>query len=314
MKRKIITLLLITLLTLTVFGVTVFAEESNPAPSPELTFDIKYTSDSVLYSGISYETYVEPGTLKIGFEIVKDLPVGYAIYDSTDTPYIDGIRVNDETVESLKMLLTEDVYNYTIDVKTVYAEGILGDLASMSDGTYDWASLLSHPIVLLQGIYFTLAIVSILAGIVTAFFGRGKKVKTADEIAAKVSEASELAIVNVEKRITERVISEVLPIVQLIFDDVQNAVKAIVLSTSKSKEAPIALLETLKDSADVSTSKLIDEIRAKVEECIAKECADHEEKAAFLHTLSSSERPDVPVSETSTTPVETVVTETKSVF
>lgn len=313
MKRcKLVTILITVLLLSTLFSLSVFAEESAEQPTPELVFDIKYTSDSVHFSGISYETYVEPGTLKIGFEIVKDLPMGYTIYDSADTPYIDGIRVNGSTVESLKMLLTEDVYTYTIDVKIVYVEGILGDLASMSDGTYDWAKLLSNPLVLLQGVYFALAIISIVSGIISAFIGKSKKVKTADEIASKVQDASEIAISNVEQRVTECVISEVMPIVQKIFDDVQNIVKAITLSTSKSKDAPLALLDTLKESANVSTSELIDKIQATVKEHLDKETAAHADKTAFLQELSNY-KPESPVEDSEPqTPQPTV--EHKSIF
>lgn len=311
--KKICAAILTLILVFTLFGLTAFAEEPESTVVPETVIEVKYSPDSVRYSGILYEMYIEPGTLNVGFEIVKDLPIGYTVYDVADTPYIDGIRVNGETVNSLKIPLTEGVYTYTIDVKIVYVEGLLGDIASMSDGTYDWAKLLSNPIILLQGIYFVLAIVSVLAGILAAFFGRNKKVKTADEIASKVSDASETAIANVEKRVTERVISEVLPIVQKIFDDIQNVVKAVTLSTSKSKEAPIALLETLKDSASVSTSELIDKVQAAVKEHLDKENADHTEKAAFLHSITTSEKPNSGES-ASTVPAEPPQPATKSIF
>lgn len=283
MRRKLCALLTLVLVLGLLFGISTSAEES----TPETLFEVKYSSDSVLTSGITCEPYVEPGTLKIGFEIIKDLPTGYTIYDSGDTPYIDGIRVNGETVDSLKIIISEDVTKYTVDVKIVYAAGILGDLASMSDGTYDWVTLLENPIVLLQGIYFALAILTLCAGMVSAFFGKRKKVKTADEIASKVSEASETAIVNVEERVTKTVISEVLPIVQKIFDDFQNVVKAVTLSTSKSKEAPIALLDTLKDAANASTSELIDKIQEAVKVEIAEDAAVREERLKTLREFAN---------------------------
>lgn len=313
MKHKIFILLVTLSLLCTVFSISAFADETS-TPVPETVFDVKYTSDSVLYTGISYETFIEPGTLKIGFEIVKDLPIGYEVYDQVDTPYIDGIRVNGDTVESLRMLLTENVYTYTIDVKIVYSEGLLGDLASMSDGTYDWANLLSNPIILLQGIYFTLAIISVFAGILSAFFGRKKKVKTADEIASKVENASEVAIANVEQRVTSCVMSEVMPIVQKIFDDIQNVVKAITLSTSKSKEAPLALLETLKESANVSTAELIDKIQVTIEERLDKEVEAHDKNVAFLHEVASNATPVESSVEHSSTKNGSTPGNTKSVF
>jgi hypothetical protein len=261
----------------------------------ETVFDVRYSADSVRFSGILCEPYVEPGTLKEGFEIVKDFPIGYAIYDDGNTPFIEGVRVNGEFVESLKVFYTEDVSTYTVEVKVVYADGILGDLASISDGTYDWAKLLENPIILLQGIYFTLAILSVVVGIVTAFVGRRKKIKTADEIARKVEEASETAIVNVEKRVTESVIAEVIPIVQKLFDSMQNVVKAITLSTSKSKEAPIALLDTLKESANDSTKELIDQIQKVLKDALEKEAATHEANVKTLHEISTP-KPVAPVS------------------
>lgn len=288
MRRKIGILVVFVMVLIAVFGVTAFATTEAPAETVETVFEVKYSSDSVYFAGITCEPYVEPGTLAVGFEIVKDLPVGYAIYDAGDTPYIDGIRINGETTESLKVLLTEGVTTYTVDVKIVYVEGILGDLASMSDGTYDWAKLLENPIILLQGIYFVLATLSIVVGLVATLFGKGKKVKTADEIANKVAESSEIAIANVEKRVTDAVIDEVIPIVEKILDSTQNVVKAITLSTSKSKDAPIALLDTLRDSANVNTAELIDTIKNTLQNALNQESAVHEERAKELHEIANA--------------------------
>lgn len=308
-KFKIPVILIAVLSLITLFGFSAFATSETDSSDAEITFEVVYTSDSAVKSGISYETYVEPGTLKVGFEIVKDLPIGYVVYDSESTPYIDGIRLNGDTVETLNFHIDENVTHYTITVKTAYADGFLGDLARMSDGVYDWSEMLSNPLVLFQVVYTVLALLSVISGIGAAFLGKKKKVKTADDIAGKVTEASETAIVNVEKRVTDCVIAEIMPIVQVILDDVQNVVKAITLSTSKSKEAPIALLDTLKDSANVTTEALIEKIKQALTDSISLDNQHREENLKFLHELSAEVVK--PVEEVST---DVTKTEEKSIF
>lgn len=220
--------------------------------------NIIYTDDSVSYYGISWEVYIDVLTKNVYLEIINELPVGYVIYDSPDTPYIDGIRVNGSTVDSTKFAIdwTQDL-NYEVIVKVDYAEGIVGDLARMSDGTYDWTKLLENPVGLLMALYYILATLSVAIGIFAMWFGKNKKVKTANEISKSVEEkAHESAMSVIEDK--------VIPIVTSFQNTSQALVKAFALTTSKSKEAPTALLDVLQTVSSTDAVAAIEQAKAAI--------------------------------------------------
>lgn len=220
--------------------------------------NIIYTDDSVFYYGISWEVNIDVLTKNVYLEIINELPVGYVIYDSPDTPYIDGIRVNGSTVDSTKFAIdwTQDL-NYEVIVKVDYAEGIVGDLARMSDGTYDWTKLLENPVGLLMALYYILATLSVAIGIFAMWFGKNKKVKTANEISKSVEEkAHESAMSVIEDK--------VIPIVTSFQNTSQALVKAFALTTSKSKEAPTALLDVLQTVSSTDAVAAIEQAKAAI--------------------------------------------------
>lgn len=303
MKRIKLYAILISLFVSTLFATAAFAEEPSEPTSTGWTETVLealektnpnivlgYTPDSVLGEGVSCELFVDGISKKFGFNIVEDLPMGYVIYDDKSTPHIEGVRVNGEAVTSLEYAIDANaiVSEYKVDVKIVYAEGVFGDLAQMSDGTYDWSKLLSNPIVVLQAVYYALAVLSVAAGILAAFFSRNKKAKTADEIAAKVDEAAKSSLEDIKKEVVDTVMAEATPVLQNILNDMQNVVKAIVIFTSKSKDAPIALLDTLQQTSDISVSKIIDEIRENVKHSVKAAEENHAANVATLHSIAQS--------------------------
>ena len=285
-------------------------DASSTTVVPEYTVVVKYTDDSSTLKGISYETYVDPATLTVCFKIVDDLSLGHIIYDNPDTAYIDGIRVNGDTVDTLTIPIAQGTV-YEIAVRTVYEDNLLGDIAKVIDGNFDFKALLENPIALLIGIYYVLSILAIVVAAVSAFFSKSKKVKTADEIAAKVDESADVAIEKVKTEVTDTVLLEMSPILQTILDGIQNVVTAITLSTSKCKEAPLAMLDTLQKTAESNNlNSLIDDIRKTVSDGISKEDDD---RSANLRTLQEIAESATSVVNTLNSSTDATYT-TKSVF
>ena len=314
-KRKIFVAFIMAAVMSVLLGVTAFASEATEEPSmPEqswadkvtdaiaskpVNITIKYSYDSVRSGNVTYETFTDLANEYAGFKIIEDLPMGYEIYDDPSTEYVEGIRVNGERVDSTKILIDylsdKESFEYVVEIKVVYADGILGDLARMNDGTYDWSELLSNPVVFLQIIYYALALLSVTIGIFMLFKNKDKRVKTADEIASKVETAAHATLEDIKTQVVETVLAEATPVLQNILDNIQNVVKAVTLSTSNAKEAPLALLDTLQNTANASVSKIIDEVRSNVEEHLNTVIADKEANLAALRSIAntSTEVPEV---------------------
>lgn len=242
--------------------------------------NIIYTDDSVITSGIYTDGTVDVLSKQVLFIIDVDLPAGYAVYDDPSTEYIDGIRLNGGTVNSYRVPIdhTQDV-DFELVVRTVYAEGFLGTVAQMSDGTYNWTQLLENPIGLLMAAYYVLATVSVVVGIFAMFRGKNKKVKTADEISAKVHEAADAAA-------TQAIEQKILPIVTAIQGTSQSLVKAFALTTSKSKEAPVALLDVLQTVSNADATAAIEEAKKRIAEDRANAEAEAQRTKELLNNIA----------------------------
>lgn len=305
--RKIFSIMLVLMILTSCFCISAFAEDAPEVPeiseipdvpTPEVqektaftdyTVTFRFTSDSTYAAGMSYETYSDAILDESGFKIIHTLPVGHVIYDNPETAYIDGIRINDATTNSFKVPVVDDsVSTFVVDVRTVYADGILGDIARISDGTYDWTKLLENPIMVLQFAYWALAIITVIVGIFASLFGRKTKVKTADDISSSVTSAAEAALVKIENRVTETVIEEFTPVFKTILADFENVVKAVTLFTSNSKEAPIALLDVLKDaSSSNDVTSLIDSIRQVALDKLKQDEDEHTSRVALLQAIAA---------------------------
>ena len=303
-------LILISILTMLIpwLGVSAFAEELEVDPPaedtvvedtvvedtvpqftiPEHTVNIRYTEDSSAIKGVSYETYVDPVTFAVGFKIVEDLSIGHIIYDNPNTSYIDGIRVNGETIDTLTVWIGENAI-YDVTIRTVYEDNLLGDIAKIIDGTFDFKTLLENPVMLLMGAYYVISIISVIVVTFTTAVFKNKEVKSADEIAAKVDTSAQDAVKKMRTEVTDIVLNEVQPILQTILSDIKNVVTAITLSTSKNKEAPLAMLDTLQKAANTDTAGLIDSIRKTIADGIAKDDAVHAANVEDLRRIASAE-------------------------
>ena len=295
-NKALIVLITVFIFT-TVFGISVFATDVEADASPEATVSLadievvfKYTSDSVISDGLTYRTYIDPVSNQASVEIIPDFGIGYTIYDDSDTETIDGIRINGEEVTSLTIPISSDspTLRYEVDVRTVYAEGAPGTLAQILDGTYDYSKLITNPIVIFQLIYWVAMAISGVIGIFVAARSKKLKVKTSQEIASKVDDSVEILKERIVEVVTDVVKAEVLPLAQASVKSGKEAVKAILLSTSKSKDAPSAILDVFKESSDIDISNIVDEVREELSKSITAHAEQHSANAATLHNIATN--------------------------
>lgn len=297
MKRKIFLLLTIFVLIFSI-ALPVFAEDTIE-PKPELDPNeaflnelaefvdkcgdqgkstIIYTSDSIRTKGVTLEPYFDILTRDAGFKIVINPDFGIEVYDDVSTDYIDGIRVNGHTIDDLTVHFDLDTPTaYTVEVRLVYKEGILGDLAKISDDNYDWSKLLENPVALLMGLYYLFAIGSIVVASVAALCSKKHKVKSANDIAELVDERASAAMLELRDRFCDILDTKFLPMLTGIVNTNQSVVKAITLSTSKDHNAPLALLDTLNEVSGTDVAKVIEDAKTAIRASTAS-AQDHKEK------------------------------------
>lgn len=256
----------------------------------DVTFVFKYTSDSVTSEGLTYQTYSDPISNQTGIELVQNFGLGYCIYDDAETEIIDGIRINGKEVTSLRIPIDAEnhILEYEIAVRTVYIDNAAGSLAQILDGTFDYSQLITNPVFIFQLAYWVFMAIAGFVGLITVVRNRKIKAKTSDEIANKVVDNVDLLKQQLIDIVTGTVKSEILPLAQASVKSGKEAVKAILLSTSKSKDAPSALLDVFKESSDLDISNIVDEVREE----LAKSIGSHEDTRASnlnaLHNIANN--------------------------
>ena len=283
---------LTTLLSLSAFAASDTSEEpetSNTLSIDDLTFVFKYTSDSVVTEGVTVQSYSDPVSNTYGVELVPDFGIGYAIYDNPDTEIIDGIRINGAETSTLRIPLSSNtaVTSYEIAIRTVYVDSAAGDLAQILDGVYDYSKLLTNPIVLLQTVYWLAMAITGLVGIIALIKNKGKRIKTADDIAKTLSERNEEFKAQLLDIITKTVKEEILPLAQASVKSGKEAVKAIVLSTSNAKDAPLALLDVFKDSEDIDIDTVVENVRESLLKAMQEHSVKRSEDIDTLHSIAN---------------------------
>ena len=219
-----------------------------------INITVNYTTDSVCTDEIlTFEeiTVNETESLKVS---LKDDVLGYTIYDDPETDYIDGIKYNDTWLASDYIIPDyKNVPNLTLTVKVVYADNGYGTLMKILDGNFDWSSLLSNPIVLIQGIYYVISIISVVTSVV--LFGRYKKMKvtTTNELSNTYMDLTKSTQEMLNNKVTKIIENIVSPVFQKINDQNSKIITALVLMNSKAKDAPLALLDLLKNIDGIVT-------------------------------------------------------------
>lgn len=262
---KIFTTVLVAALVISMIGIVSYAADEDLSLE-DVKFTYTYTSDSVVKEGMSYQTYSDPISNQSGIELVPNFGIGYAIFDDPETEIIDGIRINGAEVTSLRIPIDSEapVLEYTIAIRTVYVTGASGDLAQILDGTYDYSRLITNPIIIFQLIYWACMALAGFIGLCVAAKSKKLKVKSSDEIAAKVTENVDAFKEHLLSEVTNVVKTEILPLAQASVKSGKEAVKAILISNSSSKDAPSALLDVFKESSDIDISNIVDEVREEL--------------------------------------------------
>ena len=250
---------------------------------------VNYTTDSVCTDEIlTFEeiTVNETESLKVS---LKDDVLGYVIYDDPKTDYIDGIKYNDTWLASDYIIPDyKNVPNLTLTVKVVYADNGYGTLMKILDGNFDWSSLLSNPVVLIQGIYYIISIISVVtSGIL---FGRYKKMKvtTTDELSNTYMDLTKSTQEMLNNKVTNIIENIVSPVFQKINDQNSKIITALVLMNSKAKDAPLALLDLLKN-VDTSIDEIIEKVKKSVIESQELLESQKQEITTALQKIASQE-------------------------
>ena len=257
-------------------------------------YELNYTADSV----VSDYVYMEPGydelTQQLYFEIVFDLPDGYAIYDKAETPYIDGVKVNSDFLATrpYKVYVTDPLVNYTVLVKIVYEDSMAGTVAKIQNGDASLLDLFDNPVMLMQVVYYALAVFSIIFGTVVAAKSRKHKSKTSNDIAnetvAAVNSAGTATKNELVSAVTSIILDNIAPVLNACVRSNTNVVKAIALSNSKSKDAPVTLLDVLSDSSNIDITELLTNLRTEVVAKLKAEEDVRTETLEMLHAIADT--------------------------
>lgn len=107
-----------------------------------------FTSDSVYKKDniVTIELQKEADN-SVTLYLKQNYVLGYEIYDNPETPYIDGLKVDDNFVTDWKIENFTYNLDHTITIKTVYSSGVDGMLTAARDG--DLSKVFSNPLVLI---------------------------------------------------------------------------------------------------------------------------------------------------------------------
>lgn len=240
--------------------------------------DYKFTSDSVYKKDniLTVEVQKESdGDETLIFK--QNYVLGYEIYDNPETPYIDGLKVDDNFVTDWKIEHFTVNIDHTITIKTVYSSGVDGMITAARDG--DISKILANPLVLLQLGYYSLAAVSLIIGGFGLFKSRKLKLKSSEEIANAVTKQAELS----KQKITDATIGILNNLVTPVFEKLkaqnQSIIEALVLAKSGKSEDIIAMIDLLKKSASEDISVITEQIKKSIEE--ANNLADKTKQEAI---------------------------------
>lgn len=260
-------------------------------------YEVKFTSDSVCTEGIYVELLYDELEEKLYLALVTDLPTGYVIYDNIETDYTDGLKINDAYAslgnKPFKIYLDNPLTSYTIFVKTTYSDTMYGTIAKIQDGNATVLDLFENPVMLMQVIYYAIAAISLIAASVLATRSKKIKVKTSEEVAAQTASALSASNEEFRVRLTSELLGVVndklIPALNTCVNTNQSVVKAIAVSNSKDKNAPVALLDVLHEVADAAIEVTVNEAIASVEKHLEESEARRAETLNALHDITGSE-------------------------
>jgi hypothetical protein len=212
---------------------------------------------------------------------------GACIYDSPETSYIDGIRINDLTVDSLKVPLDPTVPNI-IEVRTDYKEDFTGTLAQIYDGTYDYANLLKNPVTLFMVLYYVLACILTITSIVILIKSKSNKAKTAEETAQVVDAHAKTACSDFK---TEA-INIFKPLFNTITRSQEAIVKSLVLTHSKDPNSHLEALESLRTISGIDVDLILTIVENELRDGITLETQHKQDVLEDLTKIAETTQGD----------------------
>lgn len=267
-----------------ILGFTCMAQATEVAPvlqQPEFSTTVDSVTEDVSYS-VTYDATTNTNLLNIEAQAF-----GTCIYDDPETSYIDGIRINDQTVDSLIIPIDLSVPN-KITVRTVYRDDITGTIAQIADGTYDYTELLKNPLALAAGAYYVISILSVICGMIGVARSRKKKVKSNDEIAGTVDARAKAAFDSLSANIMAEVKSAVEPVFKTISETQTAIVESIVLMNSKDKSSHLQALDCLKRVAGTDVQGILDNVHSELEKTIENAKLHKEEAVNTLAKIAET--------------------------
>lgn len=264
MKKKLIPIFIVLAL---IFTLCVNAEDEvqQTFVEPTIVISADSVNDSIVWD-VTYDAITDKNVLTIS---VEDL--GICVYDDPDTSYIDGIRVNGETVDSLKIPIDISKENKII-IRTTYKDDFTGVLAQIADGTYDYTNLLTNPVGIAMAGYYVLSFILTFCSVIAMLTGKNKKVKSSEDIAKAVDTRASEAFTLMSNKV-----SEILqPFTKSMFDTQESIVEAIVLMNSKDPNAHLEALECLKKVASTDIGSVISKIGTELQTNISN-TQDHKQ-------------------------------------
>lgn len=240
--------------------------------STAATPTVSYTNDSVYTKDCVTMTVVEEEDLSYTLVLEQKDLLGYCVYDETDTPHIDGLRLDEEYIYNWEVTNYDPTVEHTLYIKTVYTTDVAGMLAAAKDG--DFSAVLSNPLTILQLIYYIIAGLSIILGGFGLLKSRKVKIKDHNEIAATVKNAATESMLSIET-LTSAIIENVfIPAVKNIQDQSNGILEALILSKNDDADSKLAMVDLLKRAATgFDAEKLAEETKEKIKEALAKQQA-----------------------------------------
>ena len=238
---------------------------ATPSVAP---ISVNFTKDSVY----KYESIITPTEVKeqenglYTIVLEEDKLLGYQIYDNPETAYVDGLKFDDEFVTNYVITDVDFNVEHTILVKTVYTDDVAGMLMAAKNG--DWSRVLSNPLIVLQLIYYILAAISVVVGVIIAVKGKSKGSKTVNEFGIELNTLFNTKVSDLSTNLQDALINLVTSLTLPMYTEMQaqnkDLLSALILSQSGDENAKLALIDLLKNSASKDVNLLSEEIKNNI--------------------------------------------------
>lgn len=149
--------------------------------------EYNFTSDSVYKKDniLTVEVQKEADS-SVSLYLKQNYILGYEIYDNPETPYIDGLKVDDNFVTDWKVPNFTYDLDHIITIKTVYSSGVDGMIAAANAG--DLSKVFSNPLVLVLIGCSLIVSGSIIVGSLILSKSKKTKIKEHETIVNKTSD------------------------------------------------------------------------------------------------------------------------------